>query len=109
MAEWRRVCTWYLGLWLCPLPSKGIHMLEVPKVQFGPFFSSFLAVPWHMESLGQGLDLSSCDLGHNCGNARFFNPLCWAREGWNLCPGITEMALILLHHSGNTDGGPLNS
>ena len=48
---------------------------------FFPFFF-FLATWRHMEFLGQGSDPScSCDLHYSCGNARCFNPLCWAGDG----------------------------
>ena len=39
------------------------------------FLPLFLDIPWHMEFLGQGADLS-----HSCGDAGSFNPLCWARD-----------------------------
>ena len=40
-----------------------------------------MAIPWHIKFPGQRLNLShSCNLHHNCSNARSFNPLCRARD-----------------------------
>ena len=37
--------------------------------------------PSHMESLGQGSDLShSCNLCCSCSKSRSFNPLCWGED-----------------------------
>ena len=45
------------------------------------FVLSFLAPPWHLEFLGQGLDPSCIwDLCYSCCNARSFNPLCRAGD-----------------------------
>ena len=50
---------------------------------------SFLAAPRHMEFPGQGSDPSRCcDLSCRCGNARAFDPLCWAR-----IPALTRCCL----------------
>ena len=56
-----------------------------------------------MEFLGQGSDLShSFNLRHSCGHTGSFNPLCWARDGTCVHPGVAEMLPIPLHHSRNT-------
>ena len=55
------------------------------------FFS--LAVPWHMEFLGQGSDLShGCNLSLSCNNAGSFNPLCRARD--QTCRDAADLVLI---------------
>ena len=60
------------------------------------FLFFFLATPQHVEYLGEGSDPSlSCNLYHNCANARSFNPLC-------LQFGSAEVPQILLCHSGNS-------
>lgn len=55
------------------------------KVHLISSFSFLLLILWthlrHMEVLGQGLNLShSSDLHQSWYNARFFNPLWWARD-----------------------------
>ena len=61
------------------------------------FFFSFLSLSTIWNFPGQQSDLSpSYDLQGNCGNTRFFKPLCWARDwtcilalqrgDWSYCP-----------------------
>jgi len=69
------------------------------------FFLFWLAMAY--EVLGQGSDPSCiCDLHHNCGNARSFNPLCQAGDGtcvlklqrccWSCCATAGTPRHILL-------------
>lgn len=61
---------------------QGFCFLQYLPVGYLLFFVLFcLAVPWHMEFLGRGSDLScSCNLCCSCGNIRPFNLLCLARD-----------------------------
>ena len=89
------------------------HKADGTNKKFNLFVLSFFASPQRMEFPGQGSGpRCNCGLHPSCGNARSFNPLCWARE-LNLHPeaaeiGAAETMTILLYHSGNSTFFPLH-
>ena len=56
-------------LWLCKLETSFYYIKPLKHGNF--YFFIFWLHLWHMEFLGQGMDLShSCDQCHSCGNTR---------------------------------------
>ena len=66
---------WFLsegGIYFQNLRCKCILKISLSIKSLISFFFSFVATPWHMESLGKESNLScSCDVHHISGNATF--------------------------------------
>ena len=74
---------------------------ETPwKIFFNFYFFKFYGCTHDIRKfLGQGLNLShSCNLCHSWGNARSFNPLCWAGDQTHILAEASATAARFLTH-----------
>ena len=80
----------FFSLWLHSCCCKSIHVVANGKISF--FFNGHPCIIWTF--LGQGLNRScSCDLRCSWGNARSFNPLCWAGH-WGHASAVTQATAV---------------